>query len=211
MLNIWFVAEKDCKTQAHKAEMEIFSPVMTIVLPSSTLSAKRLWIANEWSKMLPQRFWTSYQNGLMSSLSSHHWLPITGSPSNSEFHSRFFRWHIELCMVRHLPRLEIYCSAMSPAGFRSGFVDCSSFKQDVSFKRLCSVLYTWKSLTTETLVALFFCLCTGESHGWRHYVLGLLIHPSVHPILMNTISQERLERNSWNLARTSTWTQAWSN
>lgn len=40
----------------------------------------------------------------------------------------------------------------------------------------------------------------------RHYVLGFTICPSVLPIFVNTISQERLEGISSNLIQMFTWT-----
>ena len=36
----------------------------------------------------------------------------------------------------------------------------------------------------------FLCHCAGNSHGRRHCVFRRSIHPSIHPILMDAISQE---------------------
>lgn len=50
----------------------------------------------------------------------------------------------------------------------------------------------------------FFCLRAGSVQ--RHYVFGLLVHPSVCPVLVNAISQKCLQGISSNLLQTSTWT-----
>lgn len=58
-------------------------------------------------------------------------------------------------------------------------------------------------------IAVFLGLRAGDSGGWRHHVfrLSVCMRPS---ILVNMISQKRLEGISSILAQLSTWTQRWT-
>ena len=60
---------------------------------------------------------------------------------------------------------------------------------------ICAVwwlfVHVWESWRKGVFLGGFFlCHCAGNSHGRRHCVFRRSIHPSIHPILMDAISQE---------------------
>ncbi len=123
---------------------------------------KNPWIVYKWSKMLLLSFWPDHPK--------RSWFLFTGSPSNSEFNSRFSWSHLEPCTVRYLLTLET-CPYIASRSLRSSdqgllVVPWSRLKAkgDCAFEVVAPVVDTFKKQHT--------CVCM---YALLHYLILLSI------------------------------------